>query len=130
MGLRVLIVDDAGFIRQILAGLLVDLGCEVVGEARNGTEAVERAALLKPDLIFMDMVLPVKNGAEACQEILDANPTCQVIAMSTATEDVVRAKAEAAGCAHFLVKPFNKEALKNLLQKFGGSTRLNRAEGE
>lgn len=120
MALRVLVVDDAGFIRQILTSLLTELGCDVVGEARNGAEAVLRAKAVEPDLIFMDMVLPQKNGAEAATEILESRPECRIVAMSTATEEVVRARAIQAGCIRFLEKPFKREALIAILSSIDG----------
>lgn len=120
MALKVLVVDDAGFVRQILVSLLMDLGCEVVGEARHGVEAVERARVTKPDVIFMDMVLPQKNGAEAAIDILEQQPTCRIIAMSTATEDVVRRRATEAGCIRFMAKPFQRESLLEILQSLDG----------
>lgn len=120
MALKVLIVDDAGFVRQILSHLLSELGCDVVGEARNGVEAVDKARLAKPDLIFLDMVLPFKNGAEVAAEILETLPTTRVIAMSSATEDLVRTRADQAGCIRFLPKPFNREAVESILQSIDG----------
>ena len=119
MALKVLVVDDAGFVRQILVSMLMDLGCEVVAEARTGTEAIERAKLAKPDLIFMDMVLPEKNGAEAAIEILEARPQCRIIAMSTATEEIVRARANQAGCIR-LEKPFRVQDVQSLLETLDG----------
>jgi two-component system chemotaxis response regulator CheY len=120
MALKVLVVDDAGFVRQILVSFLMELGCEVVGEARTGTEAIERAKVTKPDLIFMDMVLPEKNGAEAAIEILEARPQSRIVAMSTANEDIVRQRANEAGCIRFMEKPFQKESVKKLLETLDG----------
>lgn len=120
MALKVLVVDDAGFVRQLMVSLLMELGCEVVAEARNGTEAVERAKVAKPDVVFMDMVLPEKNGAEAAIEILEARPQCRIIAMSTATEDIVRTRADQAGCIRFLKKPFGREDVRQLLESLDG----------
>lgn len=120
MALKVLVVDDAGFVRQILVSMLMELGCEVVAEARTGTEAVERAKLAKPDLIFMDMVLPEKNGAEAAIEILEARPQSRIIAMSTATEEIVRTRANQAGCIRFLEKPFRRSDVLSMLETLDG----------
>lgn len=120
MALKVLVVDDAGFVRQILVSFLMELGCEVVGEARTGTEAIERAKVTKPDLIFMDMVLPEKNGAEAAIEILESRPQSRIVAMSTANEDIVRQRANEAGCIRFMEKPFQKESVKKLLETLDG----------
>lgn len=116
MALKVMIVDDAGFIRQILAKILEATGCEVVAEARSGIEAVEKAVQFRPELIFMDIILPGKNGVEATAEILTSLPGTPIIAMSTASEAPVRLKAMEAGCINFLEKPFNRESVSRILQ--------------
>lgn len=121
MSFKILIVDDAGFIRQILGSLLQELGCQIIGEARTGNEAVLRAQALRPDLIFMDMVLPEKNGAEASIEILEEFPKTLIVAMSTATEDIVRERALQAGCVRFMAKPFQKESLRQLLKELSST---------
>lgn len=115
MAFRVMIVDDAGFIRQILGRVLETLDCTVVAEAKTGVEAVKKARKHKPDAIFMDIILPEKNGATAATEILELFPGLPIIAMSTADDPVVREKAMAAGCVAFLEKPFNRESVKRVL---------------
>lgn len=116
MALKVMIVDDAGFIRQILAKILEATGCEVIAEARSGVEAVEKAVQFCPELIFMDIILPGKNGVEATTEILASLPGTPIVAMSTASEAPVRLKAMEAGCVAFLEKPFNRESVARVLQ--------------
>lgn len=116
MALRVMIVDDAGFIRQILGKILEATGCDIVAEARSGMEAVEKAIQFRPEVIFMDIILPGKNGADAAAEILESLPGTPIIAMSTAAEAPVRVKAMEAGCVSFLEKPFNRESVNRVLQ--------------
>lgn len=115
--MKVLIVDDAGFIRHLLSKILMDLGCLIVGEARNGTEAVQMAKDRKPDLIFMDLVLPEKNGVEAAREIRETNPHQLIAAMSTVDDVRIINQALKAGCFEFLEKPFNHDRVSNVIER-------------
>lgn len=112
MSYNVLIVDDAGFIREILTNMVLQAGHRVVGEATTGTEAVKKAFSLKPDIIFMDLVLPEKNGVEAAIEIFEGLPGCKMIAVSTIEEEFVRRKAMESGFVAYLKKPFSKADVK------------------
>ncbi len=111
MSQKVLIVDDAAFVREVLTQILQKHGFEVVGEAQNGTEAVEMAASLKPDLILMDIVMPVKSGIQATEEILKLNPKMPIIACSTEGSEAMISRAIGAGCVDFVVKPFQIDNL-------------------
>lgn len=117
MSQRVLIVDDAAFVREVLTQILQKHGFEVCGEAQNGTEAVESATSQKPDLILMDIVMPVKSGIQATEEILKTNPSMPIIACSTEGSEAMVAKAIAAGCVDFVVKPFQIENLIGTIKK-------------
>lgn len=123
MGHRVLICDDAGFVREILSKALLELGYEVVGEARDGQEAIEMALNTRPDIILMDFVLPVKSGAEASVEIRSHLPQVRIVAMSTVDEEFLRFKATEAGCDSWMAKPFSKALLKDTLAQFFNSSR-------
>ena len=79
---RVLVVDDAIFMRNIIKDIFASGGFEVVGEASNGVEAIERWKELKPDITTMDLVMPFKNGIEATREILRAEPKAVVVMCS------------------------------------------------
>ena len=121
MSQKVLIVDDAAFVREVLTQILEKHGFEVVGEAQNGTEAVEMAISLKPDLILMDIVMPVKSGIQAAEEILKINPKMPIIACSTEGSEAMISRAIGAGCVDFVVKPFQIDnliaTLKSVLKK-------------
>lgn len=117
MGLRVLIVDDAGFIRHLLSKILNELGCDVVGEARNGNEGLQMIKILKPDLVFMDLVLPEKNGVEATIEAREMKPQLPIVAMSTTDDESIKTQAMRAGCFDFLEKPFNQDSVEEVLEK-------------
>lgn len=111
----VLIVDDAGFVRKILMNILEDLDVDAIAEAVTGEQAIERCAEHAPDVIFMDLVLPGKNGAETTAEILKRWPTVKIIAMSSAEEDWVKARAFSAGCVEFVSKPFTRDSIRRAL---------------
>jgi YesN/AraC family two-component response regulator len=78
---RVLIVDDAGFIREIIAHVCKDFGCDMIFESDSGDQAIGLANKIKPHLIFLDLVMPIKNGLETAKIILNANPTLKIIAL-------------------------------------------------
>lgn len=114
---RVLIVDDAAFVREVLTQILQKHGFEVCGEAQNGMEAVEMATSKNPDLILMDIVMPVKSGIQATEEILKTYPDMPIIACSTEGGEVMVARAIGAGCVDFVVKPFQIENLIATIKK-------------
>lgn len=122
---RVLIVDDAAFVREVLTQILQKHGFEVCGEAQNGMEAVEMATSKNPDLILMDIVMPVKSGIQATEEILKTNPAMPIIACSTEGGEVMVARAIGAGCVDFVVKPFQIENLIATIKKVLSKKREN-----
>jgi two-component system, chemotaxis family, chemotaxis protein CheY len=120
MGLKLVIADDAVFIREAMKNIFAQTKHEVVGEAVNGEEVVKLAARLKPDLIVMDMVMPEKNGVEATREILAQNSQIKIIACSTIDEKNFVLRAIEAGCRGYLTKPFEAKDLINLVNQVGG----------
>lgn len=116
MATQVLIVDDAGFIREILRSLCDQEGLVVVGEAGDGAEAVRMGMKLKPDLILMDLVLPEKNGIQAAREILEAHPEIRIIACTTLADEALLHQAKQAGCVGVLQKPFRKADFREILK--------------
>jgi len=108
--IRVLIVDDLPQVRQGLASVLqlatrrVQAGIEVVGEAQNGCEAIEQAQALHPDVILMDLEMPVLDGYEAARQIKAAHPSCRVIALTVYDCEAARQKAFQSGMDDFIVK--------------------------
>ena len=106
---RVLIADDASFMRQMIREIIEPEGHEVVGEATNGIEAVDLFKELAPDLVTMDIVMPGKDGVAAATELLAAHPTAVVVmCTSMTTRDKVVA-CQKVGVAHYLLKPFQPE---------------------
>ncbi len=117
MSLNVVIVDDAGFIREILHAATKSLGHHVVGEARSGDEAIEVARNTSPDLIFMDLVLPGLGGIEAIRQIREFLPDVKIAACSSITEEIFQKRALDAGCFTYVLKPFKKSELEQVFRK-------------
>ena len=102
---RVLLVDDHSDIRQVLQLMLESSGhFEVVGQARDGEEALRMASQLVPDVVVMDVMMPKKDGVEACREILEALPATRVVMLTASTEEDAVIEAVAAGATGYLQK--------------------------
>ncbi|MGG3889829.1 response regulator [Metabacillus fastidiosus] len=118
---RILIVDDAKFMRMTLSNILNKGSYEVVGEAQNGMEAVEMYQELKPDLVTMDVTMPEKNGVEALKEIKEKFPDAKIIMCSAIGQQKMVVEAIEAGAKDFIVKPFDEsrviEAITRVLAK-------------
>ena len=112
MTVRVLLVDDHAVVRQGLCMFLaLDDGIAVVGEASDGREAVERARALRPDVVLMDMLMPVMNGIAATREIRASLPETQVLALTSVLEDDSVIGAVQAGAVGYLLKDTQADAL-------------------
>ncbi len=114
---KVLIVDDAIFMRNMIKEFLVEERFEVVGEATNGVEAVEKYKELKPDLVTMDIVMPFKSGIEATKEILNFDKSASIVMCSALGQELLVMEAIEAGAADFLVKPFKGEDVLRIVDK-------------
>jgi len=117
MAARVLIVDDAVFMRNTLKEIFTGHGFEVAGEASNGVEAVEKFRELKPDLITMDIVMPFKNGIDATREIVGENPAAKIVICSALGQESLVMEAIEAGASDFIVKPFKPERVLEVARK-------------
>ena len=119
---KVLVVDDALFMRKMLIDILKKEGFEVCGEAENGKDAIEQYKQLKPDLVTMDIVMPKMDevdGIAAVREIMKIDPQAKIIMVSAMGQHVLVVEAIQAGAKDFITKPFQPsritEALKRLL---------------
>ena len=116
-----MIVDDHGIMRDGLRELLENAGdFEVVGQAENGATAVKVARDLKPDVVVMDVLMPVKNGIEACREITDMLPDTHVLILTVATEEDAVIESVAAGAAGFLQKHTGKDEFISAVRDVAG----------
>jgi len=110
--LRLLIVDDVPQVREDLSiALTLAGGIEVVGQASDGQEAVELAARLRPDVVLMDLEMPVMNGYEAARQVKARCPACRVVALTVHGDEAARQKAFQAGFDDFVVKGAALETL-------------------
>jgi two-component system chemotaxis response regulator CheY len=106
---RVLVVDDAAFMRKMVSDALAKGGHEVVGEAGNGVEAVARFQELKPDLTTLDITMPEKDGLTALAEIVAADPSARVVMCSALGQEAKVLEAIKLGAKDFVVKPFQPD---------------------
>jgi two-component system chemotaxis response regulator CheY len=118
---RVLIADDASFMRQMIREIIEPEGHEVVGEATNGVEAVDLFKELAPDLVTMDIVMPKRSGIDAVKRILAEHPTACIVMCSALGQESLVMEALQAGARDFIVKPFKPDnvlaTLKKILEK-------------
>lgn len=108
----VLITDDAYLIRAQLKEIITELGHEVIGEAADGREAIEKNELLDPDIIMMDITMPNLSGTEAVKEIRKTDPEVKIIMCSAMGQQRLVVDAIEAGAQDFIVKPFTAERVK------------------
>lgn len=113
----VLITDDAMFMRVTLKNMLVSNGYEVVGEAVNGKEAVEKYAACRPDVVLMDITMPVMDGILACRTIKESDPDAKVIMCTAMGQKNMVVEAIQAGAKDFIVKPFKAERVLESIKK-------------
>ncbi|MCR9141733.1 MAG: response regulator [bacterium] len=114
---RVLIVDDAKFMRTLVRDALTAAGHEIVGEAENGNQAVAMYAETKPDLVTMDITMREKDGLEAASEILAKDAKARIIMVTALGQEDLLAKAIKMGVKDFVVKPFPPERLQQAAAK-------------
>jgi two-component system chemotaxis response regulator CheY len=114
---RVLICDDAEFMRNMLKDILMNASFEIAGEAVNGLDAIEKYKILRPDIVTMDIVMPIKSGIDAVREIVSFDPKAKIVMCSALGQEVLVMDAIEAGAKDFVVKPFNQEVLVKILKK-------------
>jgi two-component system chemotaxis response regulator CheY len=120
---RLLIVDDAMFMRKLIRGVAIEAGWEVAGEAANGEEATALYAQLKPDLVTMDLVMPVMGGLEALRQIRTLDPQAKVVVVTALDQKQALMDSIRDGAIDFIVKPFERERVRILLSKLGSGDR-------
>lgn len=109
--MRILIVDDAAFMRMMLRKILESAGHEVVGEAVDGNDAIFKYNELKPDLVTMDITMPQKDGIAATKNIRSADPNAKILITSAMGQSAMVKEAVMSGAFDFIVKPVDEERL-------------------
>jgi two-component system chemotaxis response regulator CheY len=114
---RVLIADDASFMRQMIRDVIEPEGFEVVGEASDGVEVIEKFKELHPDVVMMDIVMPKRSGIDAVKGIVAMDPTARVVMCSALGQETLVMEAIEAGAKDFIVKPFKPDSVVATLRK-------------
>ena len=120
MAVRVLIVDDAAFMRIMLKDILSKNGYEIVGEAENGVKAVSLFQEVKPDVVTMNITMPEMDGITAVKEIKAYDPDAKVIMCSAMGQQATVIEAIQAGACDFIVKPFQADRVLEAVRKAVG----------
>jgi len=126
--MKIMIVDDAVFIRKVLKGILTELGYKVVAEASTGKDAIEQASKVKPDIITLDITLPDMSGIDVLREIKKVNPTVQIIMVSALSGQEAVMQALREGAVNYITKPFSKEKIESVLKSVCESIEPKRDE--
>jgi two-component system chemotaxis response regulator CheY len=114
---RLLVVDDALFMRKLICGVAAEAGWQVVGEAGNGVEAISLYQQHRPDLVTMDLVMPVMGGLEALRQIRAIDPEAKVVVVTALDQKQSLMDSIRDGAIDFIVKPFERERVLALLAK-------------
>lgn len=114
---KVLVVDDTAFMRKILSDALTGGGHEVVGEAGDGEEAIERYRELRPEVMTLDITMPQKDGLAALREILTFDPSARVVMCSALGQESKVLESIKAGARDFVVKPFQADRVLSAVSR-------------
>ena len=117
MSKRILVVDDAAFMRMMLSDLLTKAGFEVVGQAENGVVAVSKYKELQPDLVTMDITMPEMDGIQAVKQIRAYDPKARVVMCSAMGQQNMVMDAIQSGARDFIVKPFDPPRVTQAVSK-------------
>ena len=120
MANKVLIVDDAAFMRMMIKDILSKNGYEVVGEADNGLKAIEKYKELTPDLVLMDITMPEMNGIDAVKNIKAIDPGAKVVMCSAMGQQAMVIESIQAGARDFIVKPFQADRVLEAVRRVVG----------
>jgi two-component system chemotaxis response regulator CheY len=117
LGKRILIVDDAAFMRMMIKNIVTKNGYEVVGEAENGQVALELYQQYKPDLVTMDITMPEMSGIEGVKAIRSMDPNANIIMCSAMGQQAMVMEAFQAGAKDFIVKPFQQDRILQAIER-------------
>ena len=117
---KILVVDDAAFMRMMIKDILTKNGYEVAGEAENGAVAVSKYSELKPDLVLMDITMPEKDGIQALKDIKASDGGAKVIMCSAMGQQAMVIEAIQSGARDFIVKPFQADRVIEAVKKVVG----------
>ena len=117
MGKKILIVDDAAFMRMMLRDILIVNDFEIAGEAENGGEAISLFKRLRPDLVLMDITMPEMDGIKAVREIKRLDPDARIVMVSAMGQQAMVIQSIKSGAMDFVVKPFQADRVTDAINK-------------
>ncbi|AHM56649.1 chemotaxis protein CheY [Peptoclostridium acidaminophilum DSM 3953] len=117
MGKRILLVDDAAFMRMMIKDILTKNGYDIVGEAENGLKAIEKFKELAPELVIMDITMPEMDGIQAVKEIKALDKDAKIIMCSAMGQQAMVIEAIQSGARDFIVKPFQADRILESVRK-------------
>lgn len=117
-----LVVDDAVVMRMMIKDILSKNGFEIVGEAQNGAEAVEKYKDLRPDVVTMDMVMPGVDGIAAVKQIVSEDPAAKILMCTSLGQEALLNEAMQAGATSYITKPFQPSKILESIEKVLGRT--------
>ena len=120
---RVLIIDDLPFMRAAIRTVLEEADMEVAGEAENGKDGIFMYAQTQPDIVLLDIVMPVMDGITALQRLIRQDPAARIIMCSALGEQALIVRAIQLGARDFIVKPFQPERVVSAIRKVAGKPR-------
>lgn len=120
MSNKILIVDDASFMRMMIKDILTKNGFEIAGEAENGAKAIEKYKETRPDLVIMDITMPEVDGIQAVKEIKKIDPNSKIVMCSAMGQQAMVIEAIQAGAKDFIVKPFQADRVIEAVRKVLG----------
>ena len=126
MRVRVLLVDDLQFMRELLRGILTDAGADVVAEAEDGRAALRRFLVHEPDVVLLDIAMPVMDGITTLRKIRLLDPRARVIMCSALGEQQLIVRAIQLGARDFVVKPFTPQRVVSAISKVIAADRVER----
>ncbi|AYK13904.1 MAG: response regulator [Methanosarcina flavescens] len=114
---RVMIVDDAEFMRMVIKDTLLKHGHEVVAEVGDGEEAIQKYLEVKPDIVLMDIIMPDMDGKEALQKLLTVDPEAKIVMCSSLGQQALITESMKIGAMGFIVKPFEPDGMLDVIRK-------------
>ncbi|MEM3852642.1 MAG: response regulator [Methanomassiliicoccales archaeon] len=118
--MKILVVDDSSLTRSAVVTALQAFNHEVVGEGKDGNEALELYKKSKPDIVLLDLAMPNKDGLETIREIRDFDPNAVIVAVSALYDRAIQRRALELGAKAYVVKPFELSELMNVIEKIKG----------
>ncbi len=114
---NVLVVDDSAFMRNMLKNIITQAGGNVVGEAGDGQEAIDKVNELQPQVVFLDIMMPNVNGLDALKKIKSDHPDIKVVMCTSAGQEKIIAEAVETGASEFVKKPFKPDEINQVIAK-------------